>query len=207
MPPRPTESSILNSFLLNPASLPEIISYSKFVDLFPRSQQTNPQIKTLYRELQHQRNIDIELVSENIEREIQRGERQKTELRRVWQAQQHQGGVGNGDDEDTAVDAVDQMEVEMDGQLFAQTANLANARAHSLQTILPDMEEALQALETEIAEIDEQKKVLLEQMKATLGGLSDLRYGTFSKPVGGSGNIAEEATNAMRMLQDVCKSA
>lgn len=79
----PTEASILSNFLLPPAPLPTIISLQQFTELFPRSQQSNRQIPILYRELQHQRAIDIDDVKRNIAAEVRRGEGQQREVLRA----------------------------------------------------------------------------------------------------------------------------
>lgn len=76
----PTEASILSSFLLPPAPLSTVISLRKFTELFPHSQQSSPQIPALYRELQHQRAVDIDDVKRNIAAEVKHGERQKREV-------------------------------------------------------------------------------------------------------------------------------
>lgn len=68
----PTESTILANYLLVPAQLPAIISLKEFTDLFPRAQQSSPQVKRLYRDLQTQRNALIDAVASNIENEARR---------------------------------------------------------------------------------------------------------------------------------------
>jgi centromere-localized protein 2 len=78
----PTESQILTSFLLPPAPLPTSIPLEKFTSLFSTSQQNDPAITALYRELQSQRNEDISTVRKNIEAECQRGAKQIREMRR-----------------------------------------------------------------------------------------------------------------------------
>ena len=69
----PTESTILANYLLVPAQLPAIISLKEFTELFPRAQQPSPHIRTLYRDLQTQRNALVDAVSANIEDETKRG--------------------------------------------------------------------------------------------------------------------------------------
>jgi centromere-localized protein 2 len=73
----PTEATILSTFLLPPAPLPTIISLKAFTELFPRSQQSSPQIKALYRDLQHQRIKLTDAVTRNIAAEIKRGNEQR----------------------------------------------------------------------------------------------------------------------------------
>jgi len=72
--PKTTESKILTSYLLTPAPLPSIISLSEFASLFPKPLQARcpTSIRTLYRDLQQQRNGSVDVVTENIEEETRR---------------------------------------------------------------------------------------------------------------------------------------
>lgn len=91
MPP-PTECTVLTRYLVPPSSLPAILPYTSFLSLLPsvlRSTVTNdPQsttaqlIKRLYKDLQYQRDIDIDVVRQNIQRECARSEVVKARLRR-----------------------------------------------------------------------------------------------------------------------------
>jgi len=69
----PTESKILSNYLLVPAQLPAIISLEEFIALFPRPMQSSSQIRSLYRDLQSQRNALADAVSADIENETKRG--------------------------------------------------------------------------------------------------------------------------------------
>ena len=73
----PTESTILTQFLLSPAPLPSTVSLSKFTGFFPSSQASNPQIRLLYRDLQHQRALLADAVAHNISNEVRRGNAQR----------------------------------------------------------------------------------------------------------------------------------
>lgn len=92
----PNETTILTNYLLLPADLPAIISLKDFTALFPKSHQANPQIRTLYRDLQHQRRLVIDAVAANIAAEAKRGAAIRRDLARA-----RQSGVeeGEGDDE------------------------------------------------------------------------------------------------------------
>lgn len=79
----PTESKILENYLLIPAQLPAIISLKEFTELFPRSQQSSPHIRTLYRDIQTQRNSIADAVSTNIEQETKRGKVQRRDVVRA----------------------------------------------------------------------------------------------------------------------------
>ena len=92
----PSENSILTNFLLPPAPLPAIISLRQFTELFPRAYQSNPHVKVLYRELQHQRVIDIDDVKRGIAMEVKRGEKQRRQISRTRRQlnQEHVAGIG-----------------------------------------------------------------------------------------------------------------
>lgn len=88
MAPPPTEATLLSTFLLPPAPLPAITSLKEFTTLFPKSQQSSPQIKALYRDLQRQRTNVVDSVAANIVAETKRGLAQK---RAVVRARRGQG--------------------------------------------------------------------------------------------------------------------
>ncbi len=69
----PTESKILSNYLLVPAQLPSIISLQEFITLFPRSLQSSPQVRSLYRDLQSHRNSLVDSIAEGIETEAKKG--------------------------------------------------------------------------------------------------------------------------------------
>ncbi len=73
----PTEETILSTFLLNPSSLPTIISLQAFNALFPRLEQSSPEIKRLYRALQYRRTLLTDAVAQDIDLEVKRGNAQR----------------------------------------------------------------------------------------------------------------------------------
>jgi centromere-localized protein 2 len=73
----PTEATLLSAFLLPPAPLPAIITLKSFIQLFPKSQQSSPQVKALYRDLQNQRARITDAVAKNIIAEVKRGNMQR----------------------------------------------------------------------------------------------------------------------------------
>ena len=77
------ESSILTNFLLPPAPLSAVISLEKFRELFPSELRESPQVRALYRELQHVRAEQADEVKRNIAAEAKRGERQKRQVARI----------------------------------------------------------------------------------------------------------------------------
>lgn len=101
----PTEATILTNYLLVPAQLPAIISLKEFIELFPRAQQSSPQIRRLYRDLQNQRNALIDEVASNIGTEVKRGKVLRREVLRA----KREAEDPEGDDEidlERAVSAV-----------------------------------------------------------------------------------------------------
>lgn len=69
----PNEAAILQNYLLPPARLPAIVSLQDFASYFPKSQQSSPHIRALYRDLQQQRNAVVDVVTNNIDSEVKRG--------------------------------------------------------------------------------------------------------------------------------------
>jgi hypothetical protein len=65
-------------------------------------------------------------------------------------------------------------------------------RYHSQASLLSAMEAAVQALEKEIVQLEGESRVMMEGMKETVGGLSDLRYGSFGGRGSGGGPGGEE---------------
>lgn len=79
----PTEATLLSTFLLPPAPLPNLISLAAFSALFPSSQRTSPQIKALYRDLQRQRGNLVDTITANIQIETKKGVAQRRAVVRV----------------------------------------------------------------------------------------------------------------------------
>jgi centromere-localized protein 2 len=77
-----SESTLLKSFLLSPAPLPQSLTIEQFTELFPARHQGDATIPSLYRELQQQRAQDIGDVMRNINAEIAQSEKQKRLIRR-----------------------------------------------------------------------------------------------------------------------------
>lgn len=81
-----TESTLLTRFLLPPSSLTTILPYKAFLDLCPNNIRNDATfqrpLRKLYAELQFQRNIDIDNVRANIQRECARSGALKAKLRK-----------------------------------------------------------------------------------------------------------------------------
>ncbi|TVY81884.1 hypothetical protein LSUE1_G001759 [Lachnellula suecica] len=181
----PTEAKILSTFLLPPASLPTIISLKAFTELFPRSEQTSPQIKALYRDLQHQRLKVTDAVERNIAVETKRGNAQ----RRAIVKERRQSEREQPDDE-----------IEIENALFGATSNLPiSSKPHTLTSILPELESAAEDVEEEIRRLDEEAETLREEMQVTVGGLSDLRYGRLA-----NGELREQVLEGLSRLETSC---
>ncbi|KAK2625840.1 hypothetical protein QTJ16_005152 [Diplocarpon rosae] len=180
----PTEAKILSNFLLSPAPLPSIISLKAFTELFPRSQQNSPQVKTLYRDLQHQRARLTDAVAQNIGHEVQRGVMQRRLVARARREAERE-------DQDD--------EADIERALFGPTSNLPVSKPHTLISIVPELEGAVEDLEDEIRRLGEQTKSMLEEMQTTTGGLSDLRFGRFA-----NGNLREQVLEGLERLESSC---
>lgn len=93
----PTEASILSHLLLPPAHLPTMISRSRFAAFFPPTARSNPQIASLYRDLQYQRAQDIDHVTGNITAESKRGETQMRDVARTRRRDERGDGLDGED--------------------------------------------------------------------------------------------------------------
>ncbi|CAL3972853.1 hypothetical protein PZA11_004143 [Diplocarpon coronariae] len=180
----PTEATILSAFLLSPAPLPSIISLKAFTELFPRSQQNSPQVKALYRDLQYQRARLTDAVTRNIGHEVKRGVAQRRQIVRARREAERE-------DQDD--------EADVERALFGPTSNLPVSRPHTLMSIVPELEGAVEDLEDEIRRLDEESESLLQEMQGTVGGLSDLRFGRFA-----NGELREQVLEGLQRLEDSC---
>lgn len=69
----PTETELLANYLIQPSSLTAVITLEQFKTLFPRPLQSSPQVRSLFRDLQVQRTMLLDVVAENIDVEARRG--------------------------------------------------------------------------------------------------------------------------------------
>lgn len=201
----PTEQAILSNYLLVPAQLPAIISLQEFVALFPRSLQSSPQIRSLYRDLQSQRNAIVDSVAEQIEEESKHG---KAMRRAVIRSRREA--------EDREQD--DELEIERmvssvlwHGSLLRfsqlkltnhpQLGNGPRNPKHSVASILPDMESAISELESELQLLGEEEAALLASVRQTVGAMSDLRYGRLA-----NSQLREQVLEGLADLRETCKA-
>jgi len=184
-----TEQTILTHFLLPPSPLPIILSLAQFTAFFPKSQQSSPQIRILYRDLQTQRASVSDTVARNIILEVKRGNAQRRAVirgRRVAEG-------GNKREED------EEMEVEDALSAPLSNTNLPTSKPHTLTSILPSLAAAIDDIETEIELLDEDSERALVEIQEIVGGLSDLRYGRLS-----NGGLREEVLEGLARLDGVC---
>lgn len=209
MAPHTTETSILQSYLLPPASLPNIMSFSQFQQLFPASARTHPHIKTLYRDLQFLRSVDADVVRENIDTETRKSAGIRREMLRGMQAER-KSGLTQGTKrkrEDDGRRTGPETEVAIDFQLFGPSGMLPNHdRYHNAESLLAEMETACDALEREGEIFEQEADITLAAMQTTVGNLSDLRYGRFAKIAGseiGDG-LERSVIQSLKALEQAC---
>lgn len=89
-------------------------------------------------------------------------------------------------------------------KLFPEHANDQQRKAHTLETLVPEMGQASEDIEEELAEMEREAQSTLKELQATIGGLSDLRYGRFSKTHGSSGeDLATEVMESLQRIQQL----
>lgn len=187
-----SEHSILSDFLLSPSSLTTAMSQQQFTELFPKRLRSHPQIKALYQELQQLRDQDANVVSANIDAETSQGEEQKAELRRSLL----QTGVDG-------FDASEKRDINVDAQLFGEEEELPD-NFHSVNSLLAAMELACDSIEREIDGVNRSADSLLAEFNATVGELSDLRYGKMQGVGGSSTETIEEVKKGLERLEEGC---
>ncbi|KAK8200488.1 Cnl2/NKP2 family protein-domain-containing protein [Phyllosticta capitalensis] len=197
-----TETSILSNFLLRPAPLTNVITLQQFIDLFPRSQSANPAIPRLYRELQHQRAIDIDDVKRFIAGEAKRGEQQARQIARRRRKEER------GELEDAGLTADERLDVQMDEDMYGPSGAAFARRPgkRTIEELLQDMEQAEEDLDTEIDEIEKESQTVREEIAKSVDDLSDLRYGKFPKPAAG-GELGPDAIETLKELRSICAQA
>ncbi|KAI1341718.1 Cnl2/NKP2 family protein-domain-containing protein [Xylariaceae sp. FL0016] len=181
----PTEATILRNYLLLPSRLSSVTSLQKFTALFPKSQQSSPQIRALYHDLQEQRNAIVDNVAANIDAELRLGKG----LRREVIKDRREEALDEHDDE-----------IEIERQLFGHISNTAKPKKHSLLSIIPDIDDATTDMEKELHSLEEEEAALLESVKHIAGNMSDLRYGRLA-----NSKLPAEVLDGHESIQDICK--
>ncbi|KAL8365554.1 hypothetical protein RB595_004396 [Gaeumannomyces hyphopodioides] len=183
----PTESTILGNYLLVPAQLPTIVSLDEFRSFFPPGQRSSPQVRTLYRDLQRQRNTIVDHVADNIDAEA--GQRARAIRRQV--ARIKLGATAEEIDPEDEVEKV----------LLASDPNArAEASQHTLTSVVTGMEAAATALERQIQDLQTEEAEILQSIQQTIGDLSDLRYGRLANP-----RLSEQVVDGLQNLEAICK--
>ncbi|KAK4202570.1 Cnl2/NKP2 family protein-domain-containing protein [Triangularia verruculosa] len=179
----PTEQAILSNYLLIPAQLPAIISLEEFTGFFPRQLQASPHLRSLYRDLQSQRNAVVDAVAEEIQAEARQG---RALRRHVMKARR----------EAEAQEQDDELDIE---RMLGTLPDSQNPK-HGLQSILPSLEDAISELESQLQLIQSEEASLLSSVQKTVGDLSDLRYGRLANP-----KLPEQVLEGLQGLQETCK--
>ncbi|KAJ9138659.1 hypothetical protein NKR23_g8387 [Pleurostoma richardsiae] len=180
----PTESTILEHYLLTPSQLPSIVSLKEFTELFPRALQSSPHIRTLYRDLQNQRNEVADSVKANIEAEVKRG---KTLRREVVKARREEEGheVDN--------------EVEIERVLYGSGAGNHGPK-HDLASTVLELENAAEDLDTEVQNLEDEEAQLRQSLQRIVGTMSDLRYGRLANP-----QLQEQVLEGLQNVKEICE--
>lgn len=204
-----TETSILQSYLLPPASLSNILSFSQFQQLFPASNRSHPHIKTLYRDLQFLRSVDADVVRENIEAESRKSTGIRRDMLRGLQAERKPASDKNRKRKRSGNEKGTDPEVgeAIDAQLFGPLGMLPKQeRHHNAESLLAKMESACEALEREGGLSQQEAELALASMQETVGNLSDLRYGKFAKMAGSEteNGLEKSVVESLKALEQAC---
>lgn len=205
----PTEHTILTNYLLLPAPLPSIISLQEFIALFPRQLQSSPQIRTLYRDLQSQRNAIVDAVAEQIEEEARHGKA----MRRAVIRSKREAEMQEQDDEVEIERMVsfflfpkldrERKSRNVEWLTAPQLGNWADTQnpKHTLASVLPDMEGAIGELEAELQLLEEEEAALLASVRQTVGAMSDLRYGRLA-----NSQLPQQVLDGLGNLEEICRA-
>ena len=71
---------------------------------------------------------------------------------------------------------------------------------------MPEMQDACNDLEIEVAGLEKEYVTLLADIKSTIGDLSDLRFGKFNSVSGISGDISQEVIQGLERLEYLCNA-
>ncbi|KAK6449057.1 hypothetical protein ACSS6W_003853 [Trichoderma asperelloides] len=207
----PTESDILTNYLLQPAPLPSITTFNQFALLFPRTLHNSPQLRSLYRDLQAQRNVVVDAVAASIQDEVKRGAAMRKEVLRQKREAERDDMDGEVEMERASAgreicSCIVTSNIGAEGfilmreQLFGHDSGVKRA-THSINSVIPELEGAVGALDAEIKKLEEEEAALQESIQQTIGGLSDLRYGKLS-----NGNLRDDIIDGLKSLQETCEN-
>lgn len=74
------------------------------------------------------------------------------------------------------------------------------SRPHTLRSIIPELESAVEEVEDEVRRLEGEAEELLEGMRGMVGGLSDLRYGKLA-----NGQLREQVLEGLSRLKASCE--
>ncbi|KAF2658366.1 hypothetical protein K491DRAFT_713541 [Lophiostoma macrostomum CBS 122681] len=185
------EAKLLSDFLLAPAALRDVLTLKEFTDIFPKAYRTQPAVKDLYQELQRLRQEDIETVRQNVVDEVKKSKRLRREIAQSRELHDR-----------SAVAGLDPVALQMEEEL---SGNQSRRKAHTLQTIHPAIEDACESIENQLVDMEREIQSALSEVQDAVGELSDLRYGSFSKPATGE-DISEEVIATLKRLEAACAS-
>ncbi|CAK7206213.1 hypothetical protein SEUCBS139899_009000 [Sporothrix eucalyptigena] len=197
----PSESSILEQFLLAPSQLPTILPLDDFVALFPRSLQSSPQVRALYRDLQRQRSAVVDAIAADIDDEVARG--------RVLRRHALRARLRADAQEDAAGD--DELQIERFVAASTSGNNVSDgigrkirakndSSPHTLTSIVPELDAAIHDLEAEVQQLEEEEARLLALVQQSIGNLSDLRYGRLANP-----QLRDQVLEGLQNVQATCE--
>ncbi|KAL9620694.1 MAG: hypothetical protein Q9160_004830 [Pyrenula sp. 1 TL-2023] len=170
------------------------MAFEQFQALFPKQHRAHPSIKILYKDLQFLRSVDIDVVQENIDRQIIVGERQKLLVYK---------GLHSG--RTRTVDGMEPHQEDLDVHMFGPTGNLStDMPLHDKESLIREMERACHDLENQLHETHSTAEQELTMLRETVSSLSDLRYGKFSKAPGSEKDLGEEVIAALEILNNAC---
>ncbi|KAJ9608827.1 hypothetical protein H2200_006598 [Cladophialophora chaetospira] len=232
MPPQPpSESQILQSYLLHPSPLPTILPYNTFLSLLPKSssslQTTHAvELRRLYRDLQFQRDVTIDDVRRRIESEctrsvgltarLSRQVRREEAVRNTNKKRKRRGGDNELEEDKSDEEArAEEKEIHFDtamhdGIALSNTLPRASSKHnHTTTTLLTAMQSASEDLSSEIMDLEAEIEKLRNECEEQVGSLSDLRYGRLSgarmsgNTMNGSGDsfVEDEVIAALRDLK------
>jgi centromere-localized protein 2 len=69
-----------------------------------------------------------------------------------------------------------------------------------LTSILPELESATEDVEDEIRRLEEEAEMMSSEMRSTIGGLSDLRYGRLA-----NAQLPEQVLEGLERLESACE--
>jgi centromere-localized protein 2 len=200
------EAKLLSDFLLAPAALRDFMTLRQFTDIFPKGHRANPAVHELYRELERLREKDLDAVRRAIADEVSRSK----QLRREYAGERRRL-------DDATVAGLDPIALSIEQEVFllpcmtyaaATAANPPSAlgpwpQEATYLSVHADIQEACQALESQIADIEDQNGRVLAEVQDVVGALSDLRHGRFAQPASGE-DLGEEVLATLKRLESVC---